>query len=116
MSSFTDRTAPADADLTNENLRVALFTTLTLFSTAAEILFSLPAAESVLEAGDHERFRLLTAADTARAGLVGHSLTDTPEHPSRESTLGGAETALAWTAEELEHHFTAALADWKERD
>lgn len=114
MSSFRDRTAPAD--LTNENLRVALFTTLSLFSSAAEILFSLPAAESTLPAGDQERFRLLSAADAARGALVGQCLTDTPKHPSPESALGGAEAALGWTAEELEQHFTAALADWQEAE
>lgn len=112
MSSFKDRTAPAD--LTNENLRVALFTTLSLFGAAAEILFSLPPHESALESGDRERFRLLSAADAARGALVGHAIEDIPEHPSRESALGGAETALGWTAEELERHFTTALADWQE--
>ena len=112
MSSFQDRTAPAD--LTNENLRVALFTTLSLFTTAAEILFSLPAPESTFEDGDPERFRLLSSAEAARGALVGHGLTDTPEDPSPESALGGAETALAWTEEELERHFDAALADWQE--
>jgi hypothetical protein len=112
MSSFRDRTAPAD--LTNENLRVALFTTLSLFGAAAEVLFALPAAETTLDTGDHERFRLLSAANAARGALVGQGLTDTPEEPSPESALGGVETALAWTAEELEQHFAAALADWQE--
>ena len=81
MSSLKDRTAPAD--LTNESLRVALFTTLSLFGAAAEILFSLPPAESTLDAGVQERFRLLSAADAARRALVGQGLEDTPEQLTR---------------------------------
>lgn len=84
MSSSKHRTLPAD--LTNESLRVALFTTLALFGAAAEILFSLPPAESTLEAGDQERFRLLSAADAARCALVGQGLEDMPEHPSPKTS------------------------------
>ena len=112
MSSLQDRTAPAD--LTNESVRVALSTTLSLFGAAAEILFSLPPAESTLAAGDQERFRLLSAADAARGALVGQGLEDTPEEPSRESALGGAEAALGWSGEELDLHFHAALSDFTE--
>lgn len=112
MSSLTNGTPPAD--LTNENVRVALFTTLSLFGVAAEILCSLPPAESTLEAGDQERFRLLSAAEAARGALVGQSIDDTPEHPSRDSALGGAEAALAWSSEELDLHFYAALSDYTE--
>lgn len=112
MSSLTNGTPPRD--LTNENVRVALFTTLSLFGVAAEILGSLPPAESTLEAGDQERFRLLSAADAARGALVGQGVEDTPEDPGRESALGGSEAVLAWTAEELDLHFYAALADFTE--
>jgi hypothetical protein len=112
MSSFRDRIAPPD--LSNEQLRVALYTTLSLFTGAAEILAALPAIETTAKTGDQERFRLLSAAEAAYGWLVGHGSENSADSPSLDSALGGATAALDWTEEELDRHFAAALSDWTE--
>ncbi len=112
MSSWKDRISPDDP--TNEQLRVSLFIGLGLLHISAEILAAPPAVETVLEAGDPERFRLLSAAEAARCWLVGHGAADSTDAPGVDSALAGAFRALDWTPEELARHFSAALADFRE--
>lgn len=112
MSSLKDRIAPADP--TNDEVRVTLFTGLGLLHLAAEVLSSLPSAETALAADDPERFRLLFAAEAARCWIVGHGAEDSPDLPGSDSAFAGAARALDWTPEELERHFAAALADLRE--
>jgi hypothetical protein len=110
MSSLKDRISPADP--TNDQLRVTLFIGLGLLHISAEILSTLPDAETALEAGHPERFRLLFAGEAARCWLVGHGAADSTERPGEDSAFAGALRALDWTAEELERHYSASLADW----
>ena len=112
MSSLKDRISPADP--TNDQLRVTLFIGLGLLHISAEILSTLPAAETALDAGDPERFRLLFAGEAARCWLVGHGAADSTEAPGQDSAFAGALRALDWTPEELARHFAAALADFQE--
>jgi hypothetical protein len=111
MSSLKDRIAPADPP--NPYLRVTLYTALSLLCKGADILSRLPATETALEAGDRERFQLLSAAEAALGWLVGQGVEDSVDALGRESALGDAGAALDWTDEERENHLAAALADWK---
>ncbi len=112
MSSLRDRIAPADP--TNDELRVTLSIGLGLLHLAAETLSCLPPAETGLEGGDRERFRILFAAEATRCWVVGHGAEDSADSPGSDSAFAGADRALAWTPEELERHFAAAFADWAE--
>ncbi len=112
MSSLTDRISPADP--TNEQLRVSLLIGLGLLHIGAEILSRAPDVETALEAGDRERFRLLFAAEAAHCWVVGHGASDSADFPGQDSAFAAALRALDWTPEELERHFSAALADLRE--
>lgn len=114
MSSLKDRIAPADPP--NPFLRITLYTALSLVCKGAGILSRLPPTETALEARDRERFQLLSAAEAALGGLVGQGSEDSVDALGRESALGAADAALGWSREELEGHFKAALADWREND
>jgi hypothetical protein len=112
MSSLKDRISPADP--ATPLLRVTLYTALALVCKGAEILSRLPALETALEAGDRERFRLLSAAEAALGWLVGQGVEDSVDDLGRESALGDAGAVLDWSDEEAERHFSAALADFRE--
>jgi hypothetical protein len=112
MSSLKDRISPADP--ANPVLRVTLYTALALLCKGAEIVSRLPALETALEAGDRERFRLLSAAGAALGWLLGQGAEDSVDALGRESALGDAGAVLDWSDEEAERHFAAALADFRE--
>lgn len=111
MSNSRNRIAPTDP--TNEHLRVILHLALPLVQSAAEMLSVLPDAESAFEADDRERFHLLSTIEVLQGHLVGHGVDDSFLHPSRDSALGHVRGVLAWSEEELERHFLAALSDWE---
>lgn len=111
MSSLQDRIAPADP--TNLYVRVTLYTALSLVCKGAEILSRLPDLTTAYEAGDLERFQLLSAADAALGWLVGSGTADSVDALGRDSALGDAAAVLDWTDEEAHRHFTAGFADWK---
>ncbi len=96
------------------HLWVSLATALSILAAGEEILARMAEPETAFEGGDRERFRLLSAAQAARSWLVGHGAADDLDRPGPDSALGGAFAALAWTAEELDRQYEAALADWQE--
>ena len=112
MSSLMHRIAPADP--ANPVVRVSLYTGLSLLCKGAEILSRLPGVETALEAGDRERFQLLSAGEAALGWLVGQEAEDSVEDLGASSSLGDAAAALDWGPEEVERHFAAALADLRE--
>jgi hypothetical protein len=109
MSSLKDHLSPADP--ANPYLRVTLYTALSLLCKGAEVLSRLPAAEAALEAGDLERFRLLSAGEAALGWLVGQGAGDSVDSLGQGSALGDAAGVLDWSEEEAQRHFGAALAD-----
>jgi hypothetical protein len=112
MRSLKEHLSPAEPS--NPYLRVTLYTALSLLCKGAQILSRLPAAETALPAGDLERFRLLSAADSALGWLVGQGAGDSVDSLGRESALGDAAEVLDWSEEEAGRQFGAALADLQE--
>lgn len=116
MSDRSDPTAdPLEPEhWTEAAARTQVGTALAVLELAATVLAKVPSPDEALRYENRELFRLYSAAQAVRGWLVGQTAEASVEEPERDSVLGDGRRIYHWSPEELERHYRAALADFRD--